>query len=141
MIFIIHFFQETWCFFLYIEDCVYKDETERKIDQHSKQTQPNTKGTDRQRRRHRRRHRKRNGHRNRDHVKPKQRSLDVMAASDPSVHHVVYQSRDQQRYPQLPDAVARLVWFVKIEMMKTNTLDRRIFFHSKIMRFFSFFFF
>lgn len=118
MIFIIHFFQETWCFFLYIEDCVYKDETERKIDQHSKQTQPNTKGTDRQRRRHRRRHRKRNGHRNRDHVKPKQRSLDVMAASDPSVHHVVYQSRDQQRHPELPDAVARLVWFVKIEMMK-----------------------
>lgn len=121
---------------------MYKDETERKIDQLSKQTQPNTKSTDRQKRRHRRRHRKRNGHRNRDHVKPEQRSLDVMAASDPSVHHVVYQSRDQQRHPELPDAVARLVWFVKIEMMKANSLDRRIFFHSKIMRFFpsSFFF-
>lgn len=89
-------------------DCVYKDETERKIDQPSKQTQHNTKRTDRQRRRHKRRHRKRNGHRNRDHVKAKQRSLDVMAASDPSVHHVIYQSREQQRHPELPDAVARL---------------------------------
>lgn len=89
-------------------DCVYKDETGRKINQLSKQTQPNTKSTDRQRRRHRRRHRKRNGHRNRDHVKPEQRSLDAMAASDPSVHHVIYQSRDQQRHPELPDAAARL---------------------------------
>lgn len=95
--------------FFFIEDCVYKDETERKIDQPSKQTQHNTKRTDRQRRRHKRRHRKRNGHRNR----AKQRSLDVMAASDPSVHHVIYQSREQQRHPELPDAVARLVWFIK----------------------------
>lgn len=99
--------------FFYIEDCVYKDETERNIDQPSKQTQHNTKRTDRQRRRHKRRHRKRNGHRNRDHVKAKQRSLDVMAASDPSVHHVIYQSREQQRHPELPDAVARLVWYIK----------------------------
>lgn len=110
---------------------MYKDETGRKINQLSKQTQPNTKSTDRQRRRHRRRHRKRNGHRNRDHVKPEQRSLDAMAASDPSVHHVIYQSRDQQRHPELPDAAARLVWFVKIEMKIITLHKENLFFIAK----------
>ena len=34
-----------------------------------------------------------------------------MAASDPSI----YQARDQQRHPQLPDAVARLVIILKAD--------------------------
>lgn len=92
-------------------DCTYKDQTDIKIRQLPTQriTKSNQRKTHHGRRRNRgkiRRH-----HRNRNNLKPShyRKPSNIMAASDPSAHHVIYPSNDQRYSPLLPEAAARLV--------------------------------